>query len=113
MNEKELAKAFFQTNIGKKVAQILVEYKQQTQTIVRMSQRINQLEEVLEKQSKEIPLNAMDEKDTVDLIDKAISLLNSPKKPEYLFSITDEEGNVRGVYTSNVDEMIKNAVEAY
>lgn len=104
MTENELKIVFFKTNTGKKVLKILQEYKKQTQEIVELSQQLSQYKEIVNKQNKDIITPEM-EKETKELMENVTSLFFSQQPKKYLFSVSDEEGNVTNIY--DIEELEK------
>lgn len=104
MTENKLKIAFFKTNTGKKVLKILQEYKKQTQEIVELSQQLSQYKEIVNKQNKDIITPEM-EKETKELMENVTSLFFSQQPKKYLFSVSDEEGNVTNIY--DIEELEK------
>ena len=104
MTENELKLAFFKTKTGQKVLSILKEYKKQTEQIVELSMQLKAYKEIIEKQNKDI-ITPEEEKETRELMENVTSIFFSQKPKQYLFSVSDEDGNVTDIY--NIEELEK------
>lgn len=104
MNENEIKIAFFKTNTGKRVMQILEEYKKQTEDIINLSKQLQWYKEAAEKRGPEL-ITPEEEIETRKLMENVTSLFLSKQPKKYEFSIVDENGEVMDIY--DIDKLEK------
>lgn len=104
--EKELAFQFFKTSIGKTVLIKLEEAKRHNSIIIELNRKIQQLENKVGIDEIELK----DEKLIKEQLNKAVSLFQSDTKPQYLFGIINEFGELRGLYTNQLEDLRKGLV---
>lgn len=102
--EKEFARQFFMTRIGKTVLKKLDDANEKQAEMIRMSKKIQLLESRLAQSNLESEVE--DEEDKTLLVDKAISLLHSGKAPQLLFNVVGTDGVNRGYYTNQIEKIL-------